>query len=439
MRTLTIILALVVMAGLLFSLEVGVNGNFYADINSDFSEGSGMDGGSDLVNDGDEENIWDLSVDLIFSAIFSEDLMVKTNIRADKFLINNNYRQGHSYIRWRDHYILERDDRGLGTGVVLSECYLEYTGIPGVSREHFGLMEWRFGNGGIYNSIVSRNYPPSHIVYYQPFGTLSTFNYGNLSMSFAFGIEDPDRMIIGGKVSYGGFSGAFFTDNYTSELYSLWSARYASKMPGYWEGYLRSDGTLIQQDPYKTKFGDSIHLGVEYTGNPFGNLNLYALFAFHNYKDKNREQGQFTGGKLIQFYPEVTVPMFGGLLDLTGGVFFEYWKFTEQDIFDLKSTTMDYTLFSQAMLNLSEGERVGVLFEFVEPHTAGVDSSSTDRDESTDYHYSFLPRFITQLGETVSLETYFRYSLWGPTYDDPDTEYVDNVEYILGTSLRGYF
>jgi hypothetical protein len=277
------------------------------------------------------------------------------------------------------------------------------------------------------------------LIYYHPFGLLATRTFGSVSLSFALGLEDTDRLILGSKFRIGDITGAFFTDNYTSDLYSLWSARYASNMPGYWEGRLRRDGILIQIDPYKNDFGDTIHLGAIYSGQLFNKLNLYSLFAFHNYRDKNTEQGQLTGGQLIQIYPEVSFPFIGNSIVLTGGVFYEYWKFNQPDIFETKNKTMDYKLFSQVSFSLSGSNTVAVLFEFVEPHTSGVDFTNTYYNESEDFHYSIMPRFINNFLENVSMETYFKYSTWGPTYNNPETTYAENVEYILGTSLRGYF
>jgi hypothetical protein len=149
----TTIILLFLSSGV-FAIDISINGKFYADLRTDFYEGSGIEGGSEPSMDGDPKYKWDASLDLIFKAIFNEDMHAYVNLRADKFLINNNYRTGLSDIRWRDKYIFERDARGTGTGIALNECYLKWQGIPGFTTEHFGLMEWRLGEGGIYNYYV---------------------------------------------------------------------------------------------------------------------------------------------------------------------------------------------------------------------------------------------------------------------------------------------
>jgi len=431
------IIILFVVAGA-FAQEFDIKGAYYGLLTYDKVEGTGLEGG-DVSGDGDSKFYWDSALDLQLTLSAREDIGLITVFRFDKMMMNNptesNFEQ-----RWLGRYSQEQNIASIGNmGVGLARAYITFIDLPISKATSIGLMEWKTGYGGWYNAYHSRLYAPCNIAYYHPYGIVSGFSVGDIEIECEFGVENTDKVITGTTINlYNKLNASLFTDNSTSDLYSMWVNRFAGSMPDYWHADMRFTNKLIYNGPYYSKgpFA-TVHLGTE-LNIPFTNgINIYTLFAYHHYKDSSREQGKITGGEWITIYPEVKVPLF---LNIVGGFKMDYFKFNKTDVFGFKnSTTKDFSLFAGAQYNLSPYSSISFLWELVYPHTSAEDNISTVQNESVNFHHTFTPSFNINIDGSIELVSYLSYSMWDPSYDIKDTSIRENREMVIGSSIKGSF
>ena len=422
----------------IFTAELDVNGALYGLVQFDNTKGGGLESGS-VSGDGDQKFYWDGALDIQFTLSTTEDVGLISTIRFDRVLMSNTAKSDFPN-RWRGIYSQEHNIAGVGNlGAGLASAYVALTDLPLSKITSIGLMEWRMGHSGWYNAYHSRLYSPSNIAYYHPYGTVTDFAIGSVGISSAFGIEDNDKTIVGTTVNFSNMlTMTFFTDNSTSDLYTLFMNRFASNMPKYWHAVMRRDGELPNDGPYYSKgFLSTIHIGTELFLPLSNGITIYNLFAFHNYKDEERSEGLITGGKWITIYPEVTIPLF---VNIIGGMKLNYFKFNKSDTFGInKDSTMDISLFAGAEYLLNKSSSISFLWELIYPHTSAVDDVTTYINEDVNFHHTFTPSFNLTISDNIELISYYGYSMWDPSYDNPDTSIKENRQMIIGSLLKGSF
>jgi len=438
MRSKISFILIVILSFHVFAQEFDIKASYYGLLTYDKITGTGLESG-DLTGDGDSKFYWDSALDLQVTLAARENIGLITVLRFDRMMMNTPSKSSFEQ-RWLGIYPQEQNIASVGnTGVGLARAYITFADLPISKATSIGLMEWKTGYGGWFNAYHSRLYAPCNIAYYHPYGIFSNFTLGNIGMGCAFGVENTDKVILGTTINLSDkFITDFFSDNSTSDLYSIWVNRFASSMPDYWHANMRFTNQLVYNGPYYLKgpFA-TVHLGTE-LNLPFTNgMNIYTLFAYHHYKDSNREQGKITGGDWITIYPEVKVPLF---LNIVGGIKMDYFKFNKTDTFGFKkNTTTDFTLFAGAEYKLSPNSGISFLWEFVYPHTSAEDNISTPQNEHVNFHHSFTPSFNFNMGGSIELVSYFSYSMWDPSYDVQGTNIKENREMIIGSVIKGSF
>jgi hypothetical protein len=439
MRYLIIALVLLFASLPAMAIDVGLNGKFFAGVAYDFYTGAIMSDNT-VYLDGDAPEHYGLAADLRFSALFNEGLTAAAVLRADNLNQDPLYLYDIHQNSFGQYYLTSKDSRKK-INTELNQVYINWPGFLGFSNVVVGKYELRLGDGGEYNLFKSGFYPTSHIAWLNPTGIMLERNlFSALGSKLFAGVGDSDNAIFGLSTSYHSLSITALAESNSYDVGRIFGDNYLNNMPSYWRAEYAIEGRFSSRGPFSdTRFGHTIHVGAEFSHQFGSRLNLTTLFAYHYFKDVAPENHDYTGGSIVQFYPELMFSLKSPLKILVGA-FAERYAFNDPDVHPFKAkNTFAYTVFSEARIDLRDLGYFGFMFEFAQPDTKSQDVSSTPQAEQIDYHYSLTPHFVLHPVETVDLESYFTYSLWDKSWDDPTTNYNERVVKMLGFKVRTTF
>lgn len=441
MRYLSTILILALLALPTWAIDVGMNGKFFTGVAYDFSRGwIGTDPAKTVVADGDPPYHYGLAADLAFSAIFDKGASATIIVRADNLDQESTF-QYSLYRNPQGQYYLIGKSAEKKVNVELSQAYINWPGFLGFSNVLIGKYEVRLGDAGEYNLFKSGFYPTSYIGWFMPTGImLERELWTDANTTIFAGIEGSDNAVVGLHTTYGSFAVSFCVESASYDVGHIFGDIFMEKMPPWWEYTYINRGRFSARGPFNdTSFGSTIHMGVEFRRQFGFGLDLFTLFAYHKFKDSDPENNDYTGGSIIQFYPELSIPL-RHPLKMFAGAFVERYTFNDPTTHPfVNENTLAYTLFSEARLEFGEFGFFGFMFEFVDPDTKTTAVSHTVEPEETDFHYSLTPRLIIHPVSDVHLEAYFTYSLWDPAWDIAETVYDERRERLMGFKLRTEF
>lgn len=439
MRYLMITMLLLSVSLSALAIDVGLNGRFFAGTAYDFSSGAILNDNT-IFMDGDTPHHYGLAADLRFSAIFNEGLTAIAVLRADNLNQDPLYQYNLNQNSVGQYYLKSTDKRKK-VNTELSQVYVNWPGFLGFSNVVVGKYELRLGDGGEYNLFKSGFYPEAHIGWLNPTGImLERSLFTDFSSKLFAGVGETNDAIVGVSSSYHSLTITALAESNSYDVGRIFGDNYLRNMPSYWRAEYSIAGRFSSRGPFSdTQFGNTVHIGAEFSHQFGSKLNLTTLLTYHFFKDVAPENHDYTGGSIIQFYPELMLSL-KPPLKILAGAFAERYAFNDPDVHPFKAdNTFAYTLFGEARIDFKDLGYVGFMFEFAEPDSKSQEVSSTPEAEEVDYHYSLTPHFVLHPAEDVHLEGYFTYSLWDKSWDVADNGFNERAMKMLGFKVRTTF